>query len=105
MNTEQYNRIFNYLDSQTLPSDLVTNYKIKQFQNFCKSFIIKNNFLYKVNRRKTDNLLRVIRTHELDAVLYVMHNSPTAEYFAVDKMFEKIRSRYYWPQMYENIRE
>lgn len=34
-----------------------------------------------------------------------MHNTSTAGHFATDIMFDKIRSRYYWPQMYENIRE
>ena len=34
----------------------------------------------------------------------MMHNDPTAGHFAAEIMFEKIRSRYYWPQMYENIR-
>jgi len=34
----------------------------------------------------------------------MFHNDPTAAHFAVDAMFEKIRTRYYWPQMYEDIR-
>ena len=41
----------------------------------------------------------------MEAVLYMMHNTPTAGHFATNIMFEKIRSRYFWPQMYENIRE
>ena len=35
----------------------------------------------------------------------MFHNDPTAGHFSVDIMFDKIKSRYYWPQMYENIRE
>ena len=34
-----------------------------------------------------------------------MHNDPLSGHFTVDKMFEKIKIHYYWPQMYENIRE
>jgi len=34
----------------------------------------------------------------------MMHNDPTAGHFSTDNMFNKIRSRYYWPQMYEDIR-
>ena len=33
-----------------------------------------------------------------------MHNDPTAGHFATDIMFNKIKIRYYWPQMYEDIR-
>ena len=40
----------------------------------------------------------------MEALMYMMHNDPTAGHFAVDKMFDKIRERYYWPQMYEDIK-
>ena len=35
----------------------------------------------------------------------MMHNTSTTGHFSTDTMFEKIRSRYYWLQMYENIRK
>ena len=35
----------------------------------------------------------------------MMHDDPTAGHFALDKMFDKIKDRYYWPQMYETIRQ
>ena len=41
---------------------------------------------------------------ELEAILYMMHNDPIAGYFSTDIMFNKICTRYYWLQMYENIR-
>ena len=34
-----------------------------------------------------------------------MHNIPTAGHFSTNTIFEKIRSRYYWSQMYKNIRK
>ncbi|GBC32235.1 DDE-type integrase/transposase/recombinase [Rhizophagus irregularis DAOM 181602=DAOM 197198] len=34
----------------------------------------------------------------------MFHNDPTAAHFSVDTMFDKIQSRYYWPQMYNDIR-
>ena len=105
MDTNQYNRIFLFLSQNQIPPDLKTTKQTTQFKNFCTPFIIKNNFLYRKDKRKENQLLRVIRTFEMEPVLYMMHNTPTAGHFAVDIMFEKIRSRYYWPQMYENIRE
>ena len=33
-----------------------------------------------------------------------MHNHSLGVHFGTDKMFDKIKSRYYWPQMYEHIR-
>src|SRR5438034_690367 len=35
----------------------------------------------------------------------MMHNDPTAGHFAVDVMANKIKTRYYWPQYYEDIRK
>jgi len=103
MDIIQYNNIFHYLSSQQIPSNL-TNKQIRQFKNFCNLFIIKDNYLFRKDKRKKNNLLRVIRPHEMEPVLYMMHNPPTSGHFATDIMFDKIRARYYWPQMYENIR-
>ena len=33
-----------------------------------------------------------------------MHNDPTSEHFATDAMFNKIKTQYYWPQYYEDIK-
>ncbi len=104
MNIDQYNRVYNYLRKQTIPEDINTNQQKKQFINFCKPFCVKNNYLYKNDRRKQDNLLRVVRTHEVEPILYIMHNDPTSAHFATEIMFNKIRERYFWPQMYETIR-
>ena len=35
----------------------------------------------------------------------MMHNDPTSEHFATDAMFNKIKTRYYWPQYYEDIKK
>ena len=105
MDSQQYERIFNYLKQQLLPTDLQTSKTIKQFKNFCKPFIIKHNILYRKDKRKNDAYLRVIRDFELQPILYLAHNDPTAAHFSVDIMFNKIRNQYFWPQMYEQIRE
>ena len=104
MDPDQYLRIFTYLHKDTLPTDLTTTIQINRFKNFCKPFIIKNNYLYRKDRRKEGNLLRVIRRFEMEPVLYMMHNDPTGGHFSTEAMFNKIRDRYYWPQLYEDIR-
>jgi hypothetical protein len=37
--------------------------------------------------------------------MYLLHNHPTGAHLGVDKVFEKIRSQYYWPQMFEAIKD
>jgi len=33
-----------------------------------------------------------------------MHDDPTARYFTTEIMYNKIKERYYWPKMYEDIK-
>jgi hypothetical protein len=105
MDPEKYQQIYNYLTTQQIPEILTQAKEIKKFKNFCKHFYIKNNFVYKKDKRKEENLLRVIRRFEMEPVLYMMHTHPTAGHFSVEIMFNKIRNRYFWPKMYEDIRE
>ena len=89
MENERYNLLQTYLQSQPLPQTLPQQQQ-KQIIQQSKHFKIKNNFLYKIDKRNENNLLRVIRKHEMEAVLYMFHNDPTAGHFSVDKMFERI---------------
>src|SRR5947207_8776384 len=104
MDTEHYNLLQTFLQNQILPNTL-TSQQQKQIKQLSKYFQLKNNFLYKIDKRNDKNLLRVIKRYKMEPVLYMFHNDPTAGHFSVDKMFKKIRDRYYWPQIYENIRE
>ena len=101
MDPEHYNNIFLFLQNRTPPN--LTPEQLTLLQKQSAYFIIKNNFIYKRDKKKEGRLLRLIRKTELDSVLYMFHNDPTAAHFATDTMFEKIRTRYYWPQMYEDI--
>ena len=94
MDIQKYNQILLYLQYQETPQNLIPR-QTKSFINLCKNFQIKNNYLYKINKRSENNLLRVIRRFEMEPVLYMMHNDPTAGHFATDIMFNKIRDRYY----------
>jgi hypothetical protein len=105
MDQQQYQRIYLYLQNNALPNDLLTTQSKKQFKNFCKPFIIHNQFLYRKDKRKNGSILKVIQKHEVEPLLYITHKNPTTAHFSVDIMFNKIRNQYYWPQMYETIRE
>jgi hypothetical protein len=106
MDTQQYYHLKNYILNNKLPTSL-TNTQQKRLQSQSKFFEIKNNQLHKKDRRKKtrNKLLRVIQKHEVEAILYLMHNHPTGAHLGIDKTFEKIRDQYYWPQMFENIKD
>src|ERR1044071_6901796 len=91
MDIQNYQQIYLYLKEQTLPTTLTTMKQQQKFKNYCSQFQLKNNFIYKKDRKNNTNLLRVIRIHEIEPVLFMMHDDPTTGYFAVDKMFEKLK--------------
>jgi hypothetical protein len=91
MESQQYHRIKNYILNNKLPESF-NNKQQNQLKSQCKFFEIKNNQLYKKDRRrKTRNqLLKVVQKHEIEPIMYLLHNHPTGAHFGVDKMFEKI---------------
>ncbi len=104
MESQHYFNIYNYLSNKELPNNLSSQQK-RQLEKQANYYKIQNNFLYKPDRTNSKKLLRVIKEEELSALLYMMHNDPTAGHFAVDAMANKIKTRYYWPQYYEDIRK
>src|SRR5260363_345389 len=103
MDPLHYQSIKIFLETATYHSQFTKTQK-EQLQRKSQYFCIKNNQLYKRKQKQNQDLLKVIQKHEVEAVLYLMHNHPLGAHFGIDKMFDKIKSRYYWPQMYEHIR-
>src|SRR3954454_16636756 len=99
-----YTNIFNYLKTELLPYTLTTIEK-QRIKRQSKNYIIKFDILYKIKTITPERLLRVITVNELDALLYMAHNDPLGGHLSTDSVFDKIRTQYYWPQMYESIRE
>src|SRR3984957_484612 len=64
---------------------------------------IKDGILFKKNKDGSEKLLRVIQRFEMEAVLYMMHDHPLSAHFGIDATYNKIRERYYWPKMYDDI--
>ena len=36
--------------------------------------------------------------------MFIMHDHPTSAHFAIETTFNKVRERYYWPKMHEDIK-
>ena len=104
MEQKHYFNIYTYLFHNTLPEDFSPQQQqqlIKQSNNY----ILKDNLLFKKDRKNSRKLYRIITKDELATVLYMMHNDPTSGHLGIDATFNKIRSRYYWPQYYEDIKK
>ena len=104
MNLDRYYTIYKFLDTDKIPEDYTDRQK-EQLVNQARYFEIRHNLLYKKNRKDPDKPLRVIKWTEVEPILYMMHKHPTARHLGTDAMYYKIAERYYWDQMYRDIKE
>ena len=88
MEEEEYQKIFKQVKDQE--KEIQGRYEINQ----------GNNILYKIKQEKKR---RIIRRWELEPILYMIHDDPTGAHFSVRAMYEKLKERYYWPKMKEDI--
>jgi hypothetical protein len=56
MDIKRYQEIYNYLKYQQFPSNFNSQQKQK-LKNQANNFTLKNNFIYKCDKRKQNNLL------------------------------------------------
>lgn len=82
----------------------VNNKNVEDLSKKLKKYEIKEGILYKKGKQDDQKLLRVIRRHELEIVMYIMHDHPISAHFASQTTFEKMKERYYWPKMYDDIK-
>lgn len=98
-----YKNLVVYLTTGQHPENFSIQQR-KSLENQARHFQVYHNLLYK-NERRTQKKIRVIRPYEMEATFYMFHNDPLAAHSSAEKMMEKMKSRYYWPQMFEGIRE
>ncbi len=66
------------------------------------NYIIQNNILY---RKKGERILKVIRRHEIEPVLYFMHDHLLAAHFGITTTQERVKEKYFWPGMNKDIKD
>jgi len=100
----EYRNIKQYIQIQTLPTNPRDKQRIKSKSKYFK---IENNLLYKIDRRKKTRgkLLRVLQKHEVEPVLFMLYNYPLGGHLGVDIVHNKVKEIYYWPQMYDTIKD
>src|SRR5687767_8313075 len=103
MDLINYNNIFYYLTQKQFPENLNTDQQ-ETLRKQAANYQTDNNFLYKINKN-TQKKIRVVKPFEMEAVLFMFHNDPLSAHTSTERMMDKMRTRYYWPQMYEDIRD
>ena len=67
-------------------------------------FIAFNDQLYKKNKENPNRPIKVVKENEVEEILYHMHSDPLAGHFSLEETYRRIKIRYYWPQMYNDVR-
>ena len=65
-----------------------------------KNYMIKDDVLYKDTSGK---LLRVIRRHEFEGLMYIFHDHQLSAHFGIQATYDKIKEKYWWKGMLNNI--
>ena len=94
MDEKLYQDIYKELDKKS----------IEELSEKFKKYEIKDGTLYRKNQQNDEKLLKVIKRSELEIVMFMFHDHPIAAHFATKVTFEKIREKYYWPKMYEDVK-
>jgi hypothetical protein len=102
MNEQEYKDIYNYLKDLTLPKDNDEHRKT-QIRNQSNKYFIQHHQLFR--RRKNGIPQRVILPDQTELILFNLHKDQSGAHLGIDTTFEKIKERYYWPQMYETVRQ
>ena len=100
MDNEFYENLTQYLKTLTYPPDLDNSQRIK-LQKDSTQYMMKNNLLHK---RTRDGDKRVILREQVEIILYNLHKDMTGAHLGIDATYEKAKERYYWPQMFDDVR-
>ncbi|CAM4943298.1 unnamed protein product [Rotaria socialis] len=71
-----------------------------------QSYTLKDGLVYKIIHRPGHCILELpyIPTSMIDQLLQAYHDSPTSGHLGINKTWNKIRDRYFWPGMFKKIK-
>jgi len=102
MDPIHYKNLINFKNENIFPLNF-SEKEQKQLKNQAEHYIVKNSLLYKISKNSPNILFKVVQPFELNSVLYMFHNDPTAAHTSKERMMEKLKKRYFWPQMFKDI--
>ena len=93
MNIDLYQAIQAYLSNGTIFED----FEVKGME---ESFTLRENgLLYDKQKR------RIVCDYEVSWICYMLHKDPTAGHLDYNTTYQKVRTRFFWPKMRENIQQ
>ena len=100
MDEQLYKELVQYLTTVTFMEGTSTR-RQTHIRKTSTQYICKDNLLYKNTR---EGIKRVILKDQIEPILYHLHKDMTGAHLGVDAVIGKIKERYYWPQMGEDVK-
>ena len=101
MNNNLYQDLLNYLTTLTYPTEYDDKRKT-HLRKISTQYFVNNYTLYRRNKK---GKLRVIKQDQIEPILFHLHQNVTGAHLGIDAVFEKVKERYYWPQMFDDIKD
>src|SRR5256714_1830050 len=102
MDKNNYDNILYYLSYKQLPKNLTPTQQ-ESLRKQSTNYQIHHNFLYKIDQN-TKRKIRVVQSHEMEVIVYMFHNDPLSAHASTERMINKMKTRYYWPEIIQTDR-
>jgi hypothetical protein len=101
MDKQLYKELIQYLSTLTFMEGITTHQQTHIRKNSIK-YVYQNNTLF---RKTKEGLRKVILQEQVESILYHFHTDLSGAHLGTDAIIGKIKDRYYWPQMGEDVKE
>jgi len=98
-----YQHLIQYLTTLT-HSPTLTEKEQRNIQSQARKYQVMQDVLYKKDKSQPEHLLRVIKQDEVAPLVKRLYEDPTSGHLGIDGTFKKAKQRYFWPQMFADIR-
>src|SRR6266498_228051 len=103
MEESKYLALVQYVINQIYPRWIKTKGEQSRWKTEASKFVVEEELL-KHKEKKVDFTL-VVQKHQVQAIIYMMHDHLLGAYRGVGIMAQKIRKRYYWKTVYQDCKE
>src|SRR6266540_776667 len=74
---------------------------MRDIEKYHDKYKIKEGKLIKI---KSNKELKVLKKNEMESILSLSYEHPLSEHFGLEATLTKLKERYYWPKMKNNIK-
>src|SRR6266542_45071 len=74
---------------------------VRDIEKYHDKYKIKEEKLIKI---KSNKKLKVLKRNEIELILSLSHEHPLSEHFGLEATLTKLKERYYWPKMKNDVK-